>query len=267
MSGPKDTETSLADDLDLMAYVDGTLPPEKMAEIEARLAHDADARDAVAQWRHHDNLIRQVASAAEHQPASLQIATLERELAARLKARRWRARLLVPSLQRIAASVLIFAAGWAAHGYFASPGSFLATAHPQFVDPTVLGHYGYKQAAFERARFDAADMDSALDWMSEQMQAKIDSPRLARLGYEVESARLMVDDDIPIAMFYFRNAEDERVTVSMTPRQSDQPAYRLRVVNMAEDNIAYWSSDAMHYTVVANVERGRLTTIAAAVPD
>lgn len=267
MSDPKNTETSLADDLDLMAYVDGTLPPEKMAEIEARLAHDADARDAVAQWRHHDNLIRQVACAADQQPSSFQIARLERELAAKLKTRRWRARLLVPSLQRIAASALIFAAGWAANGYFASPGSMLGTSLPQFVDPTVRGHYAYKQAAFEHASFGADDIDGALDWMSEQMQAKIDSPRLARLGYEVESARLIIDEDIPIAVFYFRNAEDERVTVSMTPRRSDHPAYRLRVVNMADDNMAYWSGDALHYTVVANVERGQLTTIAAAVLD
>ncbi len=252
-------------DVDLMAYVDGTLPPGKMAEIEARLARDPEARAATASWRHNDNLIRGLAQSADALPRNMRIAALERELATRLQARRRRAFLMGPALGRIAASVLIFAAGWGAHGMFGGGAQMAGAQHPQFVSVTMAGHYAVQYAALQQAEFRPDDMDTALEWMSAQMQHKIDSPKLERLGYVVESARLVSTEAGPMAVFHFRDEDGEQVTVSIAPHAPDQSDYKLRVVRMDADSMAYWTEAGLDYSVISAVDTGRITTLAAAV--
>ncbi len=252
-------------DIDLMAYVDGTLPPEKVAEVEARLARDADARDAVAQWRHFDNVIHGAARSADAQPANLRIEALERQLAQKLQRRRRWAVLNGPGVRQIAASVVIFAAGWGAHAVYDRGASMVNGAYPAFVSQTLAGHYSYMLAAHESAEFPGDQMDDALAWLSAEMQQRIDSPQLERLGYQVESARLMVVDEVPVAVFYYRNPDDQRVTVSMTPREATQSDHALRVARVQDEHMAYWSSDSLNYVVVTSSEDVPITTLAAAV--
>ena len=267
MTQDTNTEQDLGLDDDLMAYVDGTLPPERMAEIEARLARDPDARAATASWRHHDNLIRQMAQTADDLPVNMRIAALERELAATLQARKRRAFLMGPALGRIAASVLIFAAGWGGNALYNSAASIGGSAYPQFVSATVTGHYALQYASMQEAEFQPEEMETALDWISERMQRKIDSPKLGRLGYEVESARLVSAEGGPLAVFHFRDQQGERVTVSIAPHAPDKADYPLRVVRMDTDSIAYWTDAGLDYSIIGDVDVGQITTLAAAVRE
>ncbi|TQM94158.1 anti-sigma factor family protein [Roseinatronobacter monicus] len=267
MTQDTNTEQDLGLDDDLLAYVDGTLSPEKMAQVEARLARDPEARAATASWRHHDNLIREMAQTADDLPTNMRIAALERELAAKLQARKRRAFLMGPALGRIAASVLIFTAGWGAHGLFSSSSQLRGAEYPQFVSATLTGHYALQYASKQQAEFQPEELDMALDWMSERMQRKIDSPKLERLGYEVESARLVSADSGPLAIFHFRDGQGERVTVSITPHAPDKADYALRVVQMDTDSMAYWTDAGLDYSIIGEVDVGRITTLAAAVRD
>ncbi len=267
MKDPQQNTDSFDLDPDLLAYVDDRLPPEKMAEIEARLAGDVAARDAVAQWRHDDEMIRQAALQADDLPLNLRTAALEKELATKLKARQRRAWLLQPSLRQIAASAVIFAAGWGANGYFNSERAFTSSQHPIFVEAAISGHYAYSYAQKVSAEFSADEIEAALDWMSDRMQYKITSPKLERLGYQVETARLVTENGAPMAVFYLRNAADDQVTVSMTPQTESDPVQPLRIVKMANDNVAYWSERGMYYTIVAKADSGMMTSLAAAVLD
>ncbi len=263
MTLPEDDDATF--DADLIAYADGTLDPARLEAVEARLARDAAARDAVAQWRHHANLIREAARAADEQPASLRIAALERDLAAKLTRRRWKAALLGPGARRIAAGVVLFSAGWWTHGVVAPDGSGNGGLYPAYVEAALSGHSSHLFAASQRAEFGGDEMDRALDWLSERMQRKIDSPKLERLGYTVESARLVEADGRPVAVFYYRNPEDGRVTVSITPRLGSEPTFELRAASTPGGQMAYWSSDALHYAVVGDTSVAAITTLAAAV--
>lgn len=260
-------ETDLALDPDLMAYVDGRLSPEKLTEVEARLSRDAQAREAVAQWRHFDNVLHNYAKEADDLPANLRIAALERQLADKLRKRHWRAKLLGPGLQRIAASVFLFAAGWGGHALYSGGADTITASYPYFVAPTLAGHSFYSLAGYERAEFAGDEVENALDWISAQMQQKIDSPKLGRLGYRVESARLVMIEGQPVALFNYRNPEDERVTVSLTPRGVADPQYGLRVASVDKGSMAYWTSNSLHYAVVAETDSARITTLAAAIED
>ncbi|MCH8467139.1 MAG: hypothetical protein LAT78_11320 [Roseinatronobacter sp.] len=261
------SDQDLGLDGDLLAYVDGTLAPERMAEVEARLARDPEARAATASWRHHDNLIRQMAQAADDLPVNMRIAALERELAAKLQARKRRAFMMGPALGRIAASVLIFAAGWGAHSLYGSAIQMVGGAYPQFVSATLAGHQAIRQAALQQAEFLPDEMDTALDWISAQMQHKIDSPKLERLGYEVESARLLATESGPLAIFHYRDGQGERVTVSIAAHAPGQPDYTLRVVRQNSDSMAYWTDRGLDYSIIGSVDPGRITTLAAAIRE
>jgi len=261
----KTDHTDPALDPDLIAYVDGALSAEKMAEVEARLAHDPEARNAVAQWRHFDNLIHTAASDADTRPANLQIAALERKLAGRLQRRRWRTLLMGPGLRNIAAGAVLFAAGWWTHGALAPGSGTSGSAFPAYVKSTVAGHAAYQFARAERAEFSGNDMTTAVAWLSEQMQQQIESPKLERLGYTVESARLIQQDDRPVALFYYRNPENQRVTVSISPRRASEPGYSLQLTRTEDGQLAYWSDSDLHYAVVGGADVADITTLAAAV--
>jgi len=256
-------ERDLALDMDLMAYVDGTLDPDRIPEIEARLATDPDAREAVAQWRHFGNVIRDAAQQADTRPDNLQIAALERKLASRLSRRRWRNAFAGPGLRRVAASAVIFAAGWWTHGLL-GPGSG-PHAYPEYVASTISGHAAYQLAAYQSAEFSGAEMTEALAWLSERMQRKIENPKLETLGYTVESARLIERDDRPVAVFYYRDRDDRRITVSISPRAATDPGEDFRIARTETGQLAYWSSDSLHYAVIGSVDTADMTTLAAAI--
>lgn len=252
---------------DLIAYADGTLPAERIAAVEARLAHDAEARDMVAQWRHHDNLIHTAGRAADDLPDNLAIAALERQLASKLQARRRRAIFWGPGLRQIAASVVIFAAGWGAHGLLAPASGGLGGVYPGYVSAGLLGHHAVSYLAQDAIDVALDDMDAAMDWISAQMLRKIESPKLERLGYEIESARLITQDSGPVAVFVYRSPEGEPVIVSMSPQPVTQAKQRLRVVAGQNESLAYWSDKQIGYSVVAALSPAQLTTLAAAVAD
>lgn len=267
MKDPQKTPEELMMDPEILAYIDGRLPLEKMAEIEARLEGDLAARDAVEQYRHDTEVIRQAALQADDLPINLRTAALEKELAAKLKARHRRAWLFQPNLRQIAASLIIFAAGWGANGYFNSERSLMPSQYPVFLEAAISGHYAYSHAQKVSAEFTANEIEAALDWMSDQMQYKIASPKLERLGYEVETARLVTENGTPMAVFYLRNDANEQVTVSMTPQTETDPTQPLRIFKVADDNVAYWSERGMYYSVIAQANSGMMTSLAAAVLD
>jgi len=252
---------------ELMAYIDGSLPPDRAAEVEAMLARDPEAREAVAQQRHFDNLLRDYAGAADGQSENLKTAALERKLAGKLKTRKWRAALWGPMPRRMVAGLVLFVAGWGGHAYYSHTVHETMTAHPSFIGPSLAGHLTYALTQQNQVEFPGDQMQAALAWMSDQMQQKIDSPKLERVGYEVQSARLMMVDEQPVAVFYYTNPEGEQATVSITPRTFSQPHYSLRVADIANYKTAYWSSDALHYAVIADGLSIPITTLAAAVQD
>ncbi|MGY6548739.1 MAG: anti-sigma factor family protein [Roseinatronobacter sp.] len=264
---PDAMAVDIALDPDLIAYADGALSPAQMAEIEARLAHDPAAREAVAQWRHLSNLLNTYAAEIDDAPENLKIAALERQLAQKLLRNRLRSMITVTALRNVAAGGLLFAAGWWGNSYYNDTVSGVRLAQPSFLAPTLAGHLAYANALPERSDYYGTDIQLAMDWMTEQMQRKIDSPQLERLGYRVESARILMVEDRPLVVFNYRDADNQQITVSMTPHARSQPDYALRVADISNQRTAYWSSEGMNYTVVSDRASLPITTIAAAVQN
>jgi len=257
------TETDPAFDADLHAYVDGKLSPERAAEIEARLADDAALNDAVAAWMRDCDLIRE--AAADEYPPDLRTELLGREFGRRVRARRVRTTLMQPALRQVAASVLIFATGWAGHTLYVSGFEGSGPAEPRYVvQATLLGTALENEGVQE---FDVSDarIQASLDWVSDQMQRKIESPKLEKLGLQVVGGRLVQGEEGPLAQFTYKTEDDHRITVSMTPHPESEPRYPYAVRSVYGEPVAYWTSDDMDFSISGEVDPKRLSTLASAL--
>lgn len=261
-----DTDTDLALDPELHAYVDGKLSPERMAEIEARLAGDPAQRETVTGWARDRDLIREAASAADDQPLDMRTELLGRELARRVRARRLRGIVARPEVRQIAASLVLFAAGWGGHSLYTSGKLPMSGGQPGFITQAALLHNVYDRSGIEELDVSDARMQASLDWVSDQMQRKIESPRLEELGLRVISGRLVEGENGPIAQFTYEETDTGRqITVSMTPHPDGEPFYPYAVRSVSGQPVAYWTRDGLDFAVVGENEPARLSTLASAL--
>ncbi len=250
-------------DPELHAYVDGKLSPERAAEIEARLADDPARRAAVAAWMRDRDLIREAAS--DEHPTDLRTELLARELGRRVRARQIRTGLRQPALKQIAASVLIFATGWGGHMLYMSDSPASGPVEPRYVvQATVLGKTLADQGVQE---FDVSDArwQASLDWVSDQMQRKIESPKLEQLGLQVVGGRLLQGENGPLAQFTYETEGDRQIIVSMTPHADHEPSYAYAVRSVYGQPVAYWTKDGMDFSITGETDMQRLSTLASAL--
>lgn len=265
-----DNDTHIGPDLgldpDLHAYVDGKLPPERMAEIEARLAGNPAERNAVTGWARDRDLIREAAAAADKRPPDLRTELLGRELARRVRARRIRGMMSLPALRQIAASAAIFVAGWGGHALYVSGDLPSVAGQPGFVTQAALLHSVYDQGEIEELNVSDERMQATLDWLSDKMQHKIESPKLEAMGLRVIGARLVRGETGPIAQFTYERIDDGGlITVSMAPHPDSQPLLPYAVGSVSGRSVAYWTDGGVDFAVIGETEPARLATLASAL--
>lgn len=258
----EDAVPDYALDPDLQAYVDGKLSPEAFAAVEARLAADTSARSATASWRHHRELVRDAAEALDVGPPDIHTAALERELARRLGARRRRDFVYSPLLRQIAASVAIFGFGWFSHqGYV----GLTRQDQPGYLNEAVAAHQNFAYDAVRPVEFSPREMETALAWLSEKMERKLESPKLEALGLEVVGARLVSTSEGPAGLFIYEEANGERLSVLLAAHAPDAPMVSLRMIRDGDQSVAYWSDETLDYAVLGRQSSALLTEVAAAV--
>lgn len=248
--------------VDLLAYADDMLPPGRVAEVEAALARDPEARDAVAAWRQQARIIREAAARADALPVNLQTAQLERQLTRRLRRSRLRAALVGPQMRSAAAAVLVFAAGWGTHALTA-PGSDPLAGHPDYVARALGGHLLYADDAYEARRFAAAELPIALRFISEQFGHDLRLAAFDLPEYRIETVRYMQNEQGPVALFSYRDSRGGPATLAIQPHSPGEPVYSLSVDLGVYGSIASWSDDAVDYTIIAAVDDKEILPVLA----
>ncbi|MBK5928025.1 anti-sigma factor family protein [Rhodobaculum claviforme] len=254
-------------DLDalLMAHADGQLSPEEAAEVEARLEQDPDARATLSAWCMQGAAIRAAADALDTAPPSLRTAALERELARALQRQGWRARLMGPmmgaGLRRIAAGVVLFAAGWGAHWIHDAA----TTPYPGYVAEGLGAHQVFANDLLRPVEFTAEATEGALDWVAAKLDRKLSHPSLAPLGLELVGTRMLGTREGPMAQFIYEDADGHRMSLILAPHPENMPAAPLRMARWGEDRVGYWRDTQLDYAVVAQTSDMQIQAVAEEV--
>lgn len=249
-------------DPELHAYVDGKLPPDRMAIVEARLRGDRALGQAVEDWTEARALIRRAASGADDAPVDMRTELLARELTARVRTARLRGTLSGPGLRQLVASVAIFAAGWLGNGVFIQYGAPSSAPHEvRFLQTASLTAEHLPDAL---SPSDARILQ-AVQEISASVGRAVDYPSLDEFGLTLHDAAVSDGPDGPTVRLFYDTQTGKRISVVMMPHPESVPdyPYQARVVN--GQLTAYMTRSGLDYAISGEEDPVTLATLASAL--
>lgn len=238
---------------ELHAYVDGELPGERRADVEAWLAAHPDDAERVKSWRAMAEILhaRYDMIAQEPVPRRLEIERLVR------RPRQW-------IWGAAAAAVIAFVAGggagWVAHGAASAPSAFQSftldalDAHRLYV---VEVRHPVEVSGDERAHLQA--------WLTKRCGWAVHAPDLEASGLKLVGGRLLPGPNGPASFLMYETASGERFTIYTARTTSD--ATQMRYATQDKDGALFWADRGVGYVVSGGSDRDRLRKVAQAVYD
>ena len=245
-------------DDDIQRIVDGTLDPERHAEIVARIAQDPERLERVESMIAHNAALKEVAAALapyEDDPAETDPRTREltEALTARLEAgiaarQSWRARLPAYTRNAAAAAILV-AAGWfghSAHDYANAP-------YPGYVADAAGAHLVFAEDQSYPAEFRAEALTLAAGWFEEKMGHAVAPPELDIVGLHLVGARLLGSKEGPLAQYIYEDEAGKRLSLvvkAASGSTSRAPSYRA----LPQGRASYWSDRGLEYALISRYD-------------
>lgn len=240
---------------ELHAYVDGELPADRRAAVEAWLAAHPDDAARVAAWQAQADLInaRYAGVAQETIPPRLDLARLTRI------ERRW-PRFAVAAV--LAAFVLGGVAGWFGRETWAGgvAGARILTtdaidAHKLYV---VEVRHPVEVAGNEQAHL--------VQWLSRRLGYDVRTPDLGSIGLKLVGGRLLpAASGAGAALLMYEGASGERFTIYCARAQAPETALRYHAAGTVA--AFYWVDDNKGFVVSGPADRDRLLKVAQSVYD
>jgi anti-sigma factor RsiW len=242
---------------DLLAHVDGALPSDRAAEVEAWLdANPADA-ERVRRWRGQMAELRRRFDPVLDEPVP------ERLRPASIKARRRPVRPGAPA--RAAAAVLLVLAGglggWLLRG---GVGGGPPLAMPAVAAEALSAHVVYAAEIRHPVEVGAGEQAHLVAWLSKRLGAELKVPDLSAAGFSLVGGRLLPASSEPAAQFMYEDAGGRRVTLYLR-RNSGGAATAFRFAAQGGVEAFYWLDGPLGYALAGDVERERLMEMAKAV--
>lgn len=240
----------------LHAYVDGQLPAEHRAAVEAWLAVHPDAAALVAQWTRQNEALGALFPPMQQDPAPAHLNP--QRIAERVRTGR------LEALRNIAAVLVVVAVagslGWYLRGVFWQE----EPVYERLIDNAVIAHALYvkeKTHAVEAA----ADSPNLMRWLSNRISSPIDAPDLAAQGYTFLGGRLLPGETGeaahgPAAQLMYENAAAERLTLYITgPLPDKKEVWKLE--SRRGVDAYYWANDTVTCTIVASLPETDIRTL------
>lgn len=238
---------------ELHAYVDGELPDERRAAVEAWLASHPDAAAQVASWVSISEMLhaKYDAVADEAVPKHLDVKRLRRQ------PRRWIYGTIAATL---AAFIIGGGAGWTLHGVRTQPSTFqnftldALDAHKLYV---VEVRHPVEVAASERAHLQ--------QWLSKRCGYAVRAPELEATGLKLVGGRLLPGPSGPASFLMYESASGERYTVYASRAATETT--QMRYATRDNDSSLFWTDRGVGYVVSGPTNKDRLTEVAQLVYD
>jgi len=245
---------------ELHARIDGRLPPERAAAVDAYLAARPEVRARLGQYAEQQQGLRAAfAHTAGPIPAQLQVARL---LAGQRRRRTLR-------FARVAAAVALVVAGgiggWAARdaatAFLPSPNRGLSTARMITAD-AIEAHRVFSVEVRHPVEVDVGQEAHLVQWLSKRLGQPLIVPDLTAAGFRLMGGRLLPAENAPAAQFMYENGK-ERLTLYLRAGIGGETAFRYS----EESGIGafYWSDQGFGYALAAKTDRQSLLKIAEIV--
>ena len=247
-------------DADLLAYVDGQLPPADRERIQRYLADNPARAAEIAHWQRQNEALEALFAPAgkEAVPDRLRPASIARGRAANANFR-W---------SQIAAAIALVvlggAIGWAGRDVVTPT----EAASDILIDSAVTAHSLYVKENRHAVEVAAADREHLVNWLSNRVTQPINPPDLSAEGFSFVGGRLLPPAEYgktgPAAQLMYENAASERVTVYITSALPDR-ADAYEFTSRGPHEAFYWANSKITCTVVGELPDAAMQTVAKKV--
>ena len=248
----RNNDLSVTDE-ELHAYVDGELPADRRAAVEAWLATHADDAGRVAAWRLQADAIRaRYADVAEQPiPAKLQLDGMSHA------SRSWK---LAAGAAVVAAFILGGVAGWMAR----DTDGDVPSAFERLTAQALNAHKVYAVEVRHPVEVAAADAEHLQQWLSKRVGYPLRAPNLEAQGLHLLGGRLLpTPTGAAAAFFMYENASGERFTLYCARTKTPNTAMHYNAAAEKAGAI-YWVDSNIAYVVSGASERKQLWQVARA---
>ena len=236
------------------AWLDGELPAERRAAVEAYLAaHPDDAVRAEA-YRRNDRAL-----AVRFDPV-LSEAVPPRLAAAAAP----RARLGGAFAYAAAIGWLLLGgfAGWHLHGM---TGSDAAGGAPAWAKRAAVAHVVYSPEVRHPVEVPADQETHLVNWLSKRLGTRLKIPRLDGLGYSLVGGRLLPGDQGPVAQFMYQDGHGVRLTLYVRTDRDNNRETAFRFAREGNVRQFYWIDRGLGYALSGEIGKEDLLAVATAV--
>lgn len=241
-------------DDELHAYVDGALPDDRIAAVDARLASDPEAANRVAAWRAQATSIRARWERVVEEPVPDR---LHLEHIALRASGTWR---------KIAAAAAVAFAIGAAGGWFANEYAGFDRNEQvtrAIADAAIEAHRLYINEVRHPIEVRAGEAH-LLPWLSRRVGSTVRAPDLATEGLKLMGGRLLPGDASPTALIMYEGSGGERVTITCT-RATREGSTAFHWKSTGEIGALAWVEGGLAFVVAGPAERERLDRVARRV--
>lgn len=236
---------------DLHAYVDGTLPEARRAEVEAYLAAHPEDAERIAAYRRQNEALR-----------ALFDPVMDETVPERLRTRhsRW-----TKSGLRYAAvagwMTLGGVIGWHLQAYLSEQ----RAESSAWARRAAIAHVVYSPEVRHPVEVGADQETHLVNWLSKRLGTQLKVPYLGGIGYTLVGGRLLPGDRGPVAQFMYQDAKGQRLTlyVRANPDDSRETAFRFAQENNV--GVFYWLDRKLGYALSGEIDKAELLRVATTV--
>lgn len=236
---------------ELHAYVDGTLPDGRRAEVEAYLETHPDDAERVAAYRRQNEALR-----------ALFDPVLDEPLPERLRTPR--PRWVKPALQYAAVVGWIALGGvigWGLRDYTDGQRTETST----WARRAAIAHVTYSPEVRHPVEVGADQETHLVNWLSKRLGAQVRAPHLGGLGYSLVGGRLLPGERGPVAQFMYQDAKGQRLTLYVRTNPEDTRETAFRFAQEKNVGVFYWLDGKLGYALSGELEKAELLRVANAV--
>lgn len=251
---------------EIQAYLDDELDSGARAAIQAAIDSDQNLARLVDEFRHNDEMLRQLDISALE---TITPAVLENIVRGPAPLAKSRSAALQPVNRRIynfargmAAAVVLVAIGFTSAQFIKNP-FVKKDMSGTWIYRAVGAHKVYTQDAKRPFEMAADRQEKLLDWVSNRVGAPVRNVSLDDFGYRYFGGRLVTDGFDPAGQLQFVGGPGRKITIFVRRRSSTSKP-KTKLVKIGGIKAVMWSEGQLDYAVIGQVPEKELFSIARA---